>query len=522
MKKVIVSIIFLLITNYLGNSHNERNVHQRIVIEAYKLLKIQLSMPGGIADIENYISAIFDYKQFLWHNVKTLNGGAMHEDIKDIVFGKDGLMVSSTHFWDADNPTYWVRISDIFAPIPSAYVKACNYINDTWFKDIKIPHSGGYDLGYKKMLCYGIGGLYKWYSRTSIYVKESYNVYGGFFKGWGGSDYNWTWVPSNSLFCKEMFFNVLGRLCHLLTDMGVPEHAKKSMHLFKDSSPYEDWIGGCNSLVGVIKDPSGPDAAPYINGFSHWTAENIYKERGGFVNPFCVMKNNKGIDDPNLYLFYTTAQLSDWFISYGSNPRSGNDNFSATVGEIKSIIDSYMPSQNDIHYNDLRISPYVSGVWDSGWHLPEEVGDKFNDVLLPYTIRAVAGLLYRYIIEAKMQHPDGTLNRGTIYNQQLELELYSQDLSGDYYTFRAEGDPGKITVCPGGDIPITMNFFTIESRARNVTFRAANEIVFKEGFTIKAGAEMHAYLSPCSDAQQTGNCKECLDEDFNPQYNRRQ
>ncbi len=519
MKKQILLLLFLF--TFSCFAHNNRNVHQRIVIEAYRLLKLQFSKYfEGIADIDEYIGNITDHEDYYWYNVNDLTGGADHEDRQDVVYngGPFDIVSTNSHFWDIDHPNRQLNFGILSAE--SAYSKSIKYINDDWMKEFIFPGSWGETIEYKWFLSPRENNnafLYHWYSKSSVRVFYSCNMVLMKYKFDERFDY---YKNFGNGFCKMIFFNILGRLSHLLADMGVPEHARQSPHLYDHCSPYEDWLGGGE------KD-SPPNSPNYENNF-FWTAEKVYEERGGFVNPFCVMKNSKGVDDPNLFLFYTLAQLSDWFVTYGSIPCHGNDNYNSNIGEIKSILDSYCPLSNNINcewencFQLLSPNNLVDLRGNNRWILTTEQGETFRDVLLPYTIRAVAGLLYRYIIEAKMQHPDGTLDRGTIYNQQLELELYCQDLSGDYYTFRAEGDPGKITVCPGGDIPITMNFFTIESRARNVTFRAANEIVFKEGFTIKAGAEMHVYLSPCSDPQQTGNCKECLDEDFNPQYNRRQ
>lgn len=111
---------------------------------------------------------------------------------------------------------------------------------------------------------------------------------------------------------------------------------------------------------------------------------------------------------------------------------------------------------------------------------------------------------------------------GTIYDQQQELNLYNQTINGNHYTYRAEGMPGKITVCP---IDIPNGFerdFYIGSEARNVTFRSSNEIIYKPGFTASYGSQVHAYIcKDCSRDNQSNNCKQCLDEDFNPKYNKR-
>lgn len=59
-KKLLIYYCFLVPIIIIPiKAHDNQDVHQRIVIEAYKLLKIQLSKEnGGIADIENYIGEV--------------------------------------------------------------------------------------------------------------------------------------------------------------------------------------------------------------------------------------------------------------------------------------------------------------------------------------------------------------------------------------------------------------------------------------------------------------------------------
>ncbi|NLO18912.1 MAG: hypothetical protein GX121_03390 [Ignavibacteria bacterium] len=131
-------------------------------------------------------------------------------------------------------------------------------------------------------------------------------------------------------------------------------------------------------------------------------------------------------------------------------------------------------------------------------------------------------MLYKYIIETKMQFPNATIeDMGMVYDQQQELNLFNQEINGNYYTFRAEGNPGRITVCPESRPAGYPADFLIDSEARNVTFRAAKDVIFKPGFTALEGSQVRAYIvQGCSRTNQSGNCQECLEEDFNPQYNK--
>lgn len=517
-KYVLILFIIILISNSIyAHDQEKKPVHQRIIIEAYKLLKLQLSKEStGFADMDQWIGDATIYNQRWWHHVNSVANGSEHEDRKDIVYDYSGVFnshTSITHFWDADKP-YGddggnVKLYD-GGHFASAYTKAQRYIFMDFTKKIDLTLPGYCDFllftldGTQRLFCYDDPDkhyyLYNWYWKDRIYVNFSHNLC---LDVEVQRDHNWYWNIGNE-FCRRTFFNILGRLCHLLTDMGVPEHAKRSMHLkttlFPDEypAPFEYWL----------KD--------YYDTDFYWTAEKVYKERGGFVNPFCEVNG-----DRNLFLFYTLGQLSDWFAAWGCMPSNGDDNYDPNIGEIQSIINSYAPN-GPLPY--FRTNPHAGewGLVGCGFNPGIDGGKIYREVLLPYTIRAVAGMLYKYIIETKMQFPNATTeDMGMVYDQQQELNLFNQEINGNYYTFRAEGNPGRITVCPENRPAGYPADFLIDSEARNVTFRAANEVIFKPGFTAKEGSQVRAYIIPgCSRTNQSGNCQECLDEDINPQYDK--
>lgn len=522
MKNFMFMLFSFILISCLSYAHEQslgKTVHQRIIVEAYNLLKLQLSKEAsGFADMDNFIGEARFYHNYYWYNNKCVASGSEHEDIEDIVYGFKGVKykffpnsewshTSITHFWDADNPYGDNTVGDYGevklydgGHFPTAYTKARAYMWDSYSKIFKFPHSGGEAVGYQKLWCNRESTntyLYNWYWKDKIWVNHAHDV--AWYTFWHPFNVhtNYYW-PTGNQFCKEIFFNILGRLCHLLTDMGVPEHAKRSMHIGEYTAPFEHWLGD-----------------NYDSEF-YWTAERVYKERGGFVNPFCEVEG-----DRNVFLFYTLSQLSDWFCSRGGFPRNGNNNFNSNIGEINSIIQSYAPSEDYYRFSPVVwLSPSLTG-WTS-WDITDEIGRNFRDVLLPYTIRAVAGMLYKYIIETKMQFPNATIeDMGMVYDQQQELNLFNQEINGNYYTFRAEGNPGRITVCPESRPAGYPADFLIDSEARNVTFRAAKDVIFKPGFTALEGSQVRAYIvQGCSRTNQSGNCQECLEEDFNPQYNK--
>lgn len=479
IKKLTIAIMFF-ISFYALQAHDQK-VHQYIVIEAYKLLKMQLSLEeNGIGDIDNWIGSIGD-DAAKWSEINSIAGGSSHEDDYDAVYGygwgsnwPDGLemMTSVTHFWDPDDPYKPVNLDFVGGPYPTSYEKAYKYLWGGW--EMKV--FWGSDILYCS--AWPIAALY---SETSLWVRLWYDVLGCKYTGF-------TWNCGNGI-CRKLSYNILGRLCHLLADKSVPAHIHMDAHGFPCKDWYEDWFEYDEESDEV----------------SFWDAEKVYEERGGFINPFC----DSPLDKSHGFLWYTVGQIADYF---ASNRESGDDNYDEDIGEIKSVLQSYAP-ENPIH-NNPRSFPCPS--------YPHTVTDLrlIRDVTFPYVIRATAGLLYQFILESKMLHPEyQEATFGSVYNQILELSLFNQTLKGNHYMFRAEGDPGEITVCPNDE----EGDFIIEGTARNVTFRAAQKIVFKDGFVAKKGSDVHAYLFPeCEFYLQNPNynCQPCLDEEQNPKYNK--
>lgn len=110
MRKILIYVylIFYSINILYAHDQEDSPVHQRIIIEAYRLLKLQLSKEAtGFADMDQWIGDATIYNQSWWHHVNSVANGSEHEDREDIVYhyaGFLGLLTSITHFWDADNP----------------------------------------------------------------------------------------------------------------------------------------------------------------------------------------------------------------------------------------------------------------------------------------------------------------------------------------------------------------------------------------------------------------------------------
>lgn len=503
MKKFIIFLFFIALNfnNNLLIAHSQYT-HQYIVREAYKLLKKQLGQDIPIlVDYLGYDEGqTTDWTRDAFDSPYVV-AGAWDEDVHDIVWNYDKrvdwvfksilgdflsrvFFASISHFYCPDKIVATKNNFLVFElapwPIPSIWIndrnnamtKALSYAYGT--KGAYDPYTSGITKSYGWQFnfyagledCYhirydGIVNLYQ----SSWYVINKYDI--------GGNEY-----PENNYYLsfyeatrKYFSFNILGRLCHLLGDMSVPAHVHVDEHSYGDY--YEDKmnIHDNNNFVTV------------------WSSENVFEEKGGYINPYCEENY-----DPIFYLFWTTAQLADHFASrrnsgddvFNDNRRShraGDGYINHSLDEIKPII------FDDIH--STHPGPTISSNHDYN-HSDDDLA-AIRDATFPYVIRATAGLMYWFAVEAGLIG-----NNGCPFDI---LNVQDQTLSGHNYTFEASdkvnvGNSVTNTI-PSGDV-------IISSTAKNVVFKAVNEIKFSDGFSVENGADMHAYIGPCSNCTSNG------------------
>ena len=390
MKKyiIITACLILLLTINSSVFPHDQNVHQYIVVEAYKLLKLNLGY--SIPDFDNHIGEIGGayYGDYAWQK-PFITTGAWREDMEDVVFGYDvyyGIpgtnyaLVSITHFWDADdgdiNKNYFpIKIGSLptitIGPYENAYDKFTRFTDGgwiLWFPDIiectninnnhnliitPVPASPPKRLGIS-VSYNSIKDLYRDRNLNLEWNENSsYNVY----------DLNTLQqIPPESVsqikvtseVSDRIIWEVLGRMCHLLGDMSVPAHTHRDEHgLLADS--YENWISGNE------------------NPFEYWN----YQNAGNFIDPF--IQN----EEPMHYLFYLMQQQSDHFGSNG--PGSIGDGNDLIGGNPRALELSFLDSVN--------LSTLGEPVTSNGlWNL--ENLENIRNKTLPFAIRATAGLLY--------------------------------------------------------------------------------------------------------------------------------
>lgn len=92
--------------------------------------------------------------------------------------------------------------------------------------------------------------------------------------------------PNNLRVRKEIVFNILGRVVHLLQDMGVPAHVHNEQHActlfssntgFQNCDPFEQMMD-----VEGIKDPYAENISDWLDP-RYWSWNKVLIKKGGKV-----------------------------------------------------------------------------------------------------------------------------------------------------------------------------------------------------------------------------------------------
>ena len=407
MKKLLLVFISLLISNF--SLAHRQHVHQRLSIEGYNLLKKWLG--SDIVLLRDHVGTYTDIGNNPWEK-GYLTTGAWREDTEDPVYnysiyhpptisgflpnltevlgwalgldGNDGF-ISSTHFWNADggdNLKSDLR-GDLIGDWPfqftieNAYQKIKAYQNGYWDLDPKTDYIFKASDGRKARLYNSIGeniriiqyrDLINLYKTGNVYVNLAAGRYylqsdqGNTtqFSHLGG----WLCLQLNYEMKNKIVFEILGRMCHLLQDVGSPAHSNVDPHgaqgLRHDS--FEEYFGD----IG-------------------WTADMVYNQNPTKINPY-VSPN------PIHFLMYTTQQQANHFASNGEYMAANcpNNTFGGN------------PTNPEITYlNSLNVSNYGLPVTMQE-NIPKEQVENMQNKLFPQIIRATAGLLYWFVIETDL------------------------------------------------------------------------------------------------------------------------
>jgi hypothetical protein len=428
-RKIVLSMFTLLFT--CTTLAHRQHVHQYFVWEGYRLLKLNLGL--DIPILRDHIS--FQEGQAGSEEWTTgyIDAGAWREDLEDPIWGWSDVhrptvtglagveldmfattwgglptadpFVSSTHFWKVDNGDYLdsdlegtykpllVRYHFVFT-VANAYVKSLFYAGVpftnsgpiiTWRApdNITLQSPNGHSYRFERMfletplkLTFHYSSLSELYTTRLITLDwtpasnyRTYDVTRGEYVQYEGTVY------LTEQWRDRFVFEILGRMCHLLGDMGVPAHVRNDIHGNEDEGilldSFEGWFG---------------------YNFN-WDAQSVNSQVGGFLAP------PMGVN-PIHYLMYTTAEIADHFGSNGPYNGDGNDLIAGNpVSEESSYLQGILPNlQRYIDRIDIT-------VMRGDGQFTSAIKNYIRDVTFPQVIRATAGLLYWFAVQAGLYQP---------------------------------------------------------------------------------------------------------------------
>lgn len=301
--------------------------------------------------------------------------------------------ISSTHFWYADNGDEIATdhygalnltpfgIHTYQFTVPNAYQKIRKYADGGW--DIRIPMIIRNVKNGNGVLCF----------TTRAYVSLRYYSLPNTFKHrifylskveWpNGEVTNYPSLPTflevfyTSLnpipyeqLKENIIWEILGRMCHLLQDVGSPAHANIDDH------------GGTGLIYDGLESSFGELG---------WNAQTVADSFGTqLLDPYVC-------SDPIHFLMYTTQQQANHFATNGPHLKGFNDIFGGNHFPIEI---SYLNSLNVENYG-LPLTMMET--------IPPEQILNMRDRLIPQIIRATSSLLYWFAVEAEI------LEYGTTY-----------------------------------------------------------------------------------------------------------
>lgn len=489
IRGIVISILIVNIHPSI-QAHKEPT-HQYIIREAYQLLKKHVGT--AIPEFELHILGNDGQgREGEFHNrtsnpwsYSTLCGGAWSEDQHDPIrfmheheyFFKKGMFTSINHFWDPDQSAH--GFNNTFAlhlpwnPWPTGLFETniCALAR-TYASDIE------HDLmAYRKAMIYLSSSTYQ----PSLDETFIMHIAGKDFPGPGFYGYTiFDWYHGRFMYDDDIiekkkhdiFYSIIGRIAHLLGDMSIPAHVKCDEHglwhdPYEDAMNYVEWSGNKESpCIDMHKNIPASTAR-----VEYWNHERIFNEKGSIILPSCSIFQ----DNPYWTLFYTTAQIADYF---ASNRFHGDDDY-IPIGELPSILKT--AKEQGI---GPRFTNFVDGQPDiSGYPRNEEYINAIRDMTFPYVIRATAGLLYQIAMECQILHTEAS-------RCPKRLEMKSAILQGPYYQFEAID-----TILIGdGQSP-----FHITKQNHKTVIQAGKAIRLHGGFHAKAESHIHARIGPCTD-----------------------
>jgi hypothetical protein len=376
---IVASILFLL--NLLLptelRAHREY-VHQYLAIEAYRLL---LRKYPGLASTEmaSHIGSQTGDCEGFPFTLATVTGGAYREVCEDPVFhygdlvtGLDKAYFSASHFWDADaGDASTIQICDVTCGnYANAFQKTLRYVlpgmYGRWTAKLTWP------AGYSAFHLQGGGTTTIFHSGL---IGFEYDSLAGFVRDGrctitGYIDITGKWqtaatvpdqLPRRIIAPKavrdRIGWEVIGRIAHLLGDMGVPAHAHNDIH-----PPF--WWN--NEPADVFEEEMS-------RLYTAWTSADALSQ-GGLLDFRAALRPGSpaSIERVMRYLVYTTNQVADRFPSNDADGDSRYD--TAWDGDDYSVLNMI---------REISVDPRAR----------DQFHRQAAEYAFVYSIRSIAGLL---------------------------------------------------------------------------------------------------------------------------------
>ncbi len=493
MKKIIVALFFISFFYESSYAHKEW-VHQWIIKEAFKVLKKELP-EQTFSELEEFLGSDQYWplgKKEFWYPEADGNSivrGAYQEDMVDLLWNYgggvgDGFTASDTHFWDSQDGAGDFTHSNLtvfhYHP-PNAFEKANRYLFglNKFVGDFTIYRSAAHGipiLNYPRGIFWLNSYTLTYPSLCDVYHNASLRfIYGSYYGVGVKRSLHDTPYPLNSTERKIFFYDIFGRILHLLGDMSVPAHTHNDTHpcngigvlgIDDDGDRYElfmgnrfvDGLGGDGSSGSACNedqlDPSNStQIAPHV------------LEQGGLIWEVFSMTNAEALR----YLFYNTNRLAAHFPSYS----------------VENFLSTGSAGNNSIAHGT---NPFLNSMYSQLGDPPNDMtSDDISNAAFRYVIRATATLLYW--AEIKLQE----ISCPTILRLQSDnffgIEVPpTTKLASFEATQKIIGGNNVFAI----DVPI--GDYIVHSQAL-LQLKAGEEISLRDGFAVNAGADFHAFIA---------------------------
>ena len=359
MKRKIVLSVLLLIS--IGMYSHVSEVHQYMVSRAYLMLERRYVDAGGnIQDLQEIKSKIFNSDNSCCYgkNCKehSLNRGARREDNEDPIYGLAYGFLTMTHFWDADNGKSAYVWSGLY---PNSYLKSVAYLfanggNYTWIVDVNLIRRYYYTI-----------------NRSLVYFYNSQGECTRFNQVWPIGTVDREVVHYSNY--KNVAYEILGRVAHLLADMSSPPHSHIDSHieLLGDADPYEQEYMANNgrTILNSPEDLDNDDGfMPFIvNNYSDATVIlNLFtftNQVTGFYPSKDYSGNNQYSGEEILKQKFT-AWGQPLGANQGDNLQTAKRTYSFCIGQIATLLywfgrkTGLLQTQiRDMKFNDVMMNP---------------------------------------------------------------------------------------------------------------------------------------------------------------------